>query len=91
MTSKTRLIEVGRFAVTNRERPKEGKPETFNFLGFTHMCGQTRGGKFTVLRETMRKRWQVKLKGVYAELRRRMHDSVPEQGAYLRSVIMGYV
>jgi hypothetical protein len=87
---KTRLVEFGRFAVPNRERRGEGKPETFNFLGFTHICGKTRKGKFTVLRKTMRKRWQAKLKEVYGELWRRMHDPVPEQGAYLRSVIMGH-
>jgi len=88
---KTRLIEFGRFAATNRAWRGEEKPETFNFLGFTHICGKTRGGKFTVLRETMRKRWQAKLREVYAELWRRMHDPVPKQGAYLRSVIMGHV
>jgi len=87
---KTRLIEFGRFAVPNRERRGEGKPETFNFLGFTHICGKTRKRKFTVLRKTMRKRWQAKLKEVYGELWRRMHDPMPEQGAYLRSVIMGH-
>jgi group II intron reverse transcriptase/maturase len=87
---KTRLIEFGRFAGSNRERREEGNPETFNFLGFTHICAKTRGGKFTVLRKTMRKRRQAKLKEVYGELRRRMHDPVPEQGAYLRSVIMGH-
>ena len=87
---KTRLIEFGRFAGPNRERREEGNPETFNFLGFTHICAKTRGGKFTVLRKTMRKRRQAKLKEVYGELRRRMHDPVPEQGAYLRSVIMGH-
>ncbi|MFA4837460.1 MAG: group II intron reverse transcriptase/maturase, partial [Dehalococcoidia bacterium] len=59
---KTRRIEFGRFAVPNRERRGEGKPETFNFLGFTHICGKTREGKFTVLRKTMRKRRQAKLK-----------------------------
>jgi len=58
--------------------------------GFTHICGKTRKGKFTVLRKTMRKRWHAKLKEVYGELWRRMHDPVPEQGAYLRSVIMGH-
>jgi group II intron reverse transcriptase/maturase len=88
---KTRLIEFGRFAGANRERRGEGRPETFNFLGFTHICGKTRGGKFTILRKTERKRWHAKLKEVYAELRRRMHNPVPEQGAYLRSVVMGYV
>jgi RNA-directed DNA polymerase len=88
---KTRLIEFGRFAGPNRERRGRGKPETFHFLGFTHICAKTREGKFTVLRKTMRKRWQAKLKEVYRELRRRMHDPVPEQGAYLRSVLMGHV
>ncbi len=83
---KTRLIEFGRFAASNRERRGEGKPETFNFLGFTHICGRTRGESlFTVLRETMRQRWQAKLTEVYTELWRRMHDPVPEQGTYARS------
>ncbi len=90
-TDKTRLIEFGRFAGANRGRRGEGKPETFNFLGFTHICGKTRGGKFTILRKAMRQRWQAKLGEVYAELRRRMHNPVPEQGAYLRSVVRGYV
>jgi hypothetical protein len=52
---KTRLIEFGRFAAENRRNRGEGKPETFNFLGFTHICGKTRSGKFTVLRKTIRK------------------------------------
>lgn len=88
---KTRLIEFGRFAAQNRKERGEAKPETFNFLGFTHICGRTKAGKFTVIRKTMRKRWQAKLKEVYAELRRRMHDSVPEQGAYLRAVVGGHM
>ena len=87
---KTRLIEFGRYAVHNRLKRGRGKPETFNFLGFTHICGKTRKGHFTVLRKTMRKRFQAKLKEVYAELRRRMHDPIPEQGAYLRSVVAGH-
>jgi hypothetical protein len=87
---KTRLIEFGRFATRNRQKRGEGKPETFNFLGFTHICGKTRAGRFTVLRQTMRKKWQAKLKEVSVELRRRMHDPVPEQGAYLRSVVTGH-
>jgi RNA-directed DNA polymerase len=87
---KTRLIEFGRFADRNRRGRGDGKPETFDFLGFTHACGKTRKGKFTVLRQTMRKRWQAKLVEVKAELRRRMHDPVPEQGAYLRSVLLGH-
>ena len=88
---KTRLIEFGRYAAQNRRRRGQGKPETFNFLGFTHSCAKTRSGKFTVLRQTMRKRWQAKLKEVKAELRRRLHDSVSEQGAYLRSVVGGHI
>lgn len=87
---KTRLIEFGRFAAQNRSARSQGKPETFNFLGFTHICGKTRKGKFTVLRKTMRKKLKEKLKVVYAELRKRMHDPVPEQGAYLRSVVAGH-
>ncbi len=87
---KTRLIEFGRFAAQNRLRRGQGKPETFNFLGFTHICGKTRKGHFTVLRKTMRTRLYTKLKEVYGELRRRMHEPIPEQGAYLRSVVAGH-
>ena len=89
-SDKTRLIEFGRYAEQNRRRRGDGKPDTFDFLGFTHSCGKTRKGSFTVLRQTMRKRWQAKLKAVKAELRRRMHASVPEQGAYLGSVVRGH-
>ena len=88
---KTRLIEFGRCAVSNRQGRGGGKPETFDFLGFTHICGKTRGGKFTVIRQTMRTRLQAKLKAVKAELRRRRHDPIPEQGAYLRTVVGGHV
>jgi group II intron reverse transcriptase/maturase len=88
---KTRLIEFGRFAEQNRGRRGEGKPESFNFLGFTHSCGWTQRGKFTVLRQTMRKRWQAKLRAVKTELRRRMHDPIPQQGAYLRAVALGHM
>jgi len=87
---KTRLIEFGRFAAENRQRRGGGKPETFDFLGFAHICGKTRRGKFMVLRQTMRKRMQAKLKAVKAELRRRMHRPIPEQGAYLRAVVTGH-
>jgi RNA-directed DNA polymerase len=87
---KTRLIEFGRFAAQNRRDQGQGKPPTFNFLGFTHSCAKTRKGKFTVLRQTMRKRWQAKLKEVKAELWRRLHDPIPETGAYLRSVVLGH-
>jgi len=88
---KTRLIEFGRFAAENRRNRGEGKPGTFNFLGFTHICGKTRSGKFTVLRRTIRKKLTAKLKAVRAELRQRMHEPVPIQGAYLRSVVSGHI
>jgi group II intron reverse transcriptase/maturase len=90
-TDKTRLIEFGRFAEQNRKRRGEGKPESFNFLGFTHSCGRTQQGMFTVLRQTMRKRWQAKLREVKTELRCRMHDPIPQQGAYLRAVALGHM
>jgi group II intron reverse transcriptase/maturase len=88
---KTRLIEFGPFAATNRTRRGQGKPETFDFLGFTHICGKKRNGRFTVLRQTMRKRLQAKLKQVKIQLRRRLHDPVPEVGRWLRSVVEGHV
>jgi RNA-directed DNA polymerase len=87
---KTRLIEFGRFADRDRRGRGQGKPETFDFLGFTHSCVKTRAGKFTVLRQTMRKRLCAKLKEVKAELRRRVHDPIPEQGAYLGAVLRGH-
>ncbi len=88
---KTRLIEFGRYAVERRDKRGDGKPETFNFLGFTHICAKTKSGRFTVLRQTMRKRLQAKLREVAVELRRRMHDAVPEQGAYVRAVVAGHI
>lgn len=87
---KTRLIEFGRFADKNRRDRGDGKPETFNFLGFTHICAKNRRGWFTVLRQTMRKRLQAKLSEVRVELKRRLHDAVPDVGAYLRSVVLGH-
>jgi RNA-directed DNA polymerase len=87
---KTRLIEFGRYADPNRRGRGDGKPETFNFLGFTHSCAKTRKGRFTVLRQTVRTRWQAKLRAVKAELRRRLHQPVPAQGAYLRAVVLGH-
>jgi group II intron reverse transcriptase/maturase len=89
--AKTRLIEFGRFAAKSRSERGQGKPKTFNFLGFTHICSKTRKGMFTILRKTIRKKWQAKLKEVYGELRRRMHEPVPKQGAYLRSVLIGHM
>jgi RNA-directed DNA polymerase len=88
---KTRLVEFGRWAARDRQRRGKGKPETFNFLGFTHSCTKTRKGRFAVLRQTMRKRVQAKLHEVKTELRKRMHSPVPEQGAYLRAVVMGHL
>jgi group II intron reverse transcriptase/maturase len=89
---KTRLLEFGPFAAENRKRHGEGKPETFDFLGFTHICGKKRSnGRFTVLRQTIRKRLQAKLSEVKAELKRRMHDPVPEVGKWLRTVVEGTI
>ena len=90
-SEKTRLTEFGRFAAQSRAARGQGKPETFDFLGFTHICGRTRQGKFTVLRKTMRKKWQGKLKEISRELRSRMHRPVPEQGAYMKSVLLGHM
>lgn len=88
---KTRLIEFGPWAAHNRRKRGLGKPETFDFLGFTHICATKRSnGYFTVLRQTMRKRLTAKLAEVKAELKRRMHDPVPEVGRWLRSVVGGH-
>jgi len=88
---KTRLLEFGPFAINNRRRRGEGKPETFNFLGFTHICVRKRSnGMFTVMRQTIRKRLQAKLNEVKTELERRMHDPIPEQGQWLRAVVRGH-
>ena len=87
---KTRLIEFGRFAEANRLKRGEGKPETFDFLGFTHSCSKTRTGKFIILRKTMKKRFVQKYKEVKQKLKERMHDNVKETGKWLNSVIRGY-
>ena len=88
---KTRLIEFGRFAAASRKARGEGKPETFNFLGFTHICGQSwKRGKFLVLRKTIHKRLSAKLQALKVELLRRRHLSVAELGKWLRSVVQGY-
>jgi RNA-directed DNA polymerase len=87
---KTRLIEFGRFAVQNRKRQGKGKPETFDFLGFTHICGKTRKGKFVVLRYTIAKRMRAKLLELKGELRRRLHWPVPVVGKWLRVVLLGH-
>ena len=88
---KTRVIEFGRFAANHRKARGQGKPETFNFLGFTHICGRKRSdGRFTVLRRTMSKRKRAKLKEIKMELGKRMHQPVPEVGKWLRSVVAGH-
>ena len=89
---KTRLLEFGPYAIQNRQRRGEGKPETFNFLGFTHICVKKRSnGMYTVLRQTIRKRLQMKLNEVKAELQRRMHEPIPEQGKWLQAVVRGHI
>lgn len=87
---KTRLIEFGTFAESNRKRNGRGKPETFDFLGFTHVCGKTRRGRFIVLRLTMRKRLRAKLREINTKLRQRWHDPIPENGRWLASIIRGH-
>jgi RNA-directed DNA polymerase len=77
---KTRLIEFGRFAADRRRMGGKGKPETFEFLGFTHICAKTRDGRFKLARITSKKRMRVKLREVKTELRRRRHLPIPEQG-----------
>src|SRR5437868_8815089 len=87
---KTRLIEFGRYAAQNRKRRGLGKPETFNFLGFTFICGKSRKGGFLIKRKTRRDRMRAKLKAVSQELRRRMHQPPDEVGNWLRHVVKGY-
>jgi RNA-directed DNA polymerase len=87
---KTRLIEFGRYAANRRQCRGEGKPETFNFLGFTHISGKNRQGWFAVLRHTIAKRKRDKLRALKEELRRRLHAPVPNVGRWLRSVLLGH-
>lgn len=87
---KTRLIEFGRHAEDNRRRCGLGKPETFNFLGFTFICGRSRQGKFQIRRKSRKDRMRAKLQAVKQGLQRRMHQSVLEQGKWLRQVVTGY-
>lgn len=87
---KTRLIEFGRFAAENRCKRGLSKPETFSFLGFVHISGRTRTGHFQLKRKTRRDRMRTKLKAIKGELRRRMHEPIPEQGRWLAQVVRGY-
>jgi RNA-directed DNA polymerase len=88
---KTRLIEFGRFAARDRKNRGLPKPETFDFLGFTHACGKTRKtGRFALKRVTSKKRLRAKLREVKAELMRRRHHPIPEQARWLASVVRGH-
>jgi group II intron reverse transcriptase/maturase len=88
---KTRLLEFGRYAAERRRKQGRGKPETFAFLGFTHYCGTTRQGRFTVKRRTLGKRLRRTLRAIQEGLRRRREDPIPAQGAWLRSVLQGWL
>ena len=87
---KTRLIEYGRYAAARRSRRNEGNPETFQFLGFTHICGQTRKGAFTIQRQSVAKKMRAKLQEIKADLFRRLHANVTDTGRWLRSVVQGW-
>ncbi|MDQ6614635.1 MAG: reverse transcriptase domain-containing protein, partial [Actinomycetota bacterium] len=88
---KTRLIQFGRFAAQQRAARGLGKPETFDFLGFTHLCGKTRSGRFWLKRITISKRMRAKLVEVKDQLKRRQHEPIPEQGQWLASVVRGHL
>lgn len=88
---KTRLIEFGRFAAERRAERGLGRPETFDFLGLTHICGRGKKGAFWLRRQTIKKRLRAKLKQVKDQLRRRRHWPIPEQGRWLRSVVQGHL
>jgi RNA-directed DNA polymerase len=87
---KTRLIEFGRYAAGNRSARGAGKPETFDFLGFTHICAASKSGRFWVKRITIKKRMRAKLKAVKAQIKQRRHLPIPVQGAWLASVVRGH-
>jgi group II intron reverse transcriptase/maturase len=87
---KTRLLEFGRHAAARRQHRGLGKPETFKFLGFVFICGKSRRGAFQLQRKTRGDRMRAKLQDIKAKLRHRMHDAIPEQGRWLRSVVMGF-
>ncbi len=87
---KTRLIEFGRFAAEDRRNRGEGKPETFDFLGFTHICGKDRRGKFQLKRKTIGKRLRAKLKALKVEMRKRWMLTIPEMGHWLNRVLTGH-
>ena len=88
--SKTRLIEFGRYAAHNRKNRGEGKPETFDFLGFTHICSSTKNGHFLIKRITKAKGLRAKVVEIRQELMKRRHRPVAETGKWLRSVVQGH-
>ena len=89
---KTRLIEFGRYAIERRARRGEGRPEPFDFLGFTHMCAKTRErGWFTIHRHSIAKRVRATLQAIKKKLRERMHRPIGETGRWLRSVVQGWL
>src|SRR5450830_1703327 len=87
---KTRLIEFGRYAAVKRNKRGQGKPETFTFLGFTFICGKSRQGKFVLWRKTRADRMRAKLVEIRGQMRKRMHHTIPEQGAWLEAVVRGF-
>ena len=87
---KTRLIQFGRYATERMAARGLGRPETFQFLGFTHICGKDRNGRFVLKRQTVPKRMRAKLAEVKDQLRRRRHHPIPEQGQWLGSVVRGH-
>lgn len=87
---KTRLIEFGRYAATNRKSRGESKPETFDFLGFTHCCATDRQGKFKLARLTTKKRMRATLDAIRVALMRRRHEPIAAVGKWLNRVVVGY-
>jgi len=87
---KTRLIRFGRFADRDRRRLGEGKPETFDFLGFTHICTKSREGQFRLIRRTSKKRMRIRLHAIREDLMRLRHQPLDVQGRWLGSVLRGY-
>jgi RNA-directed DNA polymerase len=87
---KTRLLEFGRHAAAKRRQRGLGKPETFTFLGFIHICGKSRRGAFQLQRKTRGDRMRAKLQEIKVQLQQRMHDPIPEQGRWLKQVVMGF-
>jgi group II intron reverse transcriptase/maturase len=87
---KTRLIEFGRYAAERRNKRGQGKPETFNFLGLTHICGKTRKGAFTIKRKSISKKMRAKLQEIKTQLLRCLHGDVKDTGRWLRQVVQGW-